>query len=185
MVATKLDFEQFALAHPEGKWELHRGELREKPPMASGHDRSFLELTHQLFRQEDRTVFRVLPGVGRVARATTSYYIPDLCIVTAAQFAAFDGQDRSLHLYRDPLLLVVEIWSPSTGPYDIDEKVPEYLARGDLEVWRLHPFARTLHVWRKRADAAYDETEFTGGRVSLHALPGVMVDLDALFVQGE
>ena len=73
MVATKLDFERFALDHPEQKWELHRGELREKPPMAAGHDRSLLELTHQLFRQEDRTRFVVLPGLGRVARATISH----------------------------------------------------------------------------------------------------------------
>lgn len=185
MVATGLDFERFALDHPEGKWELHRGQLREKPPMASGHDRALLNLIHQLLRQEDRTAFVVLPGLGRVARATTSYYFPDLCIVTAAQFAAFDGKDRSLHLYREPLLLVVEVWSPSTGAYDIDEKIPEYIARGDLEIWRLHPFARTLKAWRRREDGGYDEVEFTGGTVQLHALPGVRVDLDALFVVEE
>ena len=34
MVATKLDFERFALDHPGQRWELHRGQLREKPPMA-------------------------------------------------------------------------------------------------------------------------------------------------------
>ena len=153
--------------------------------MASGHDRSILELTHQLFRQEDRTVFRVLPGLGRVARATTSYYIPDLSVVSAAQFAAFDGQDRALHLYRDPLLLVVEIWSPSTGDYDIDEKIPEYVARGDLEVWRLQPYERHLTAWRRRPDGDYDVVEFAGGRVELHALPGVTIDLDALFVPDE
>jgi Uma2 family endonuclease len=185
MVATKLDFEQFALDHPNEKWEFHRGQPRRKPAMASGHDRAFLELNRQLIPQEDRSRFRVLPGVGRVARATTSYYIPDLCIVSAAQFAAFDGQPRAFHLYREPLLLVVEIWSPSTGPYDIDEKIPEYVARGDLEIWRLQPYQRRLTAWRRRPDGEYDVVEVTGGRIELHALPGVMVDLDALFVSEE
>ena len=45
-----------------------------------------------------------------------------------------------------PLPLVVEIWSPSTGT---DTKFAEYRRRADAEVWRLHPFARTLTQWRR------------------------------------
>jgi Uma2 family endonuclease len=44
-----------------------------------------------------------------------------------------------LELYVEPLPLVVEVWSPSTGQYDVDEKLPEYQRRGDLEIWRFHP----------------------------------------------
>jgi hypothetical protein len=54
------------------------------------------------------------------------------------------------------------------------------MARGDREIWRPHPFARTLKAWRRRPDGGYDEVEFTGGVVELHALAGVMIDLDAL-----
>lgn len=30
-----------------------------------------------------------------------------------------------LEVYDTPLPLVVEVWSPSTGSYDVDAKVPE------------------------------------------------------------
>jgi Uma2 family endonuclease len=77
--------------------------------------------------------------------------------------------------------LVVEVWSPSTGEYDVDEQLPEYQARGDLEIWRVHPFERTLTVWRRQADGAYAHEVYEGGVVRPIALPGVTIDLDALF----
>ena len=182
MVATKLDFERFALDHPGQRWELHRGQLREKPPMAFAHNFAQRKLTSQLDRQLDDKGSVVSMGVGHVVRATTSYYSPDVYVIPADKEAAFFSQPRTLEVYPDPLPLVVEIWSPSTGKYDIDEKLPEYVARGDLEIWRLHPFDRTLKAWRRRPDGGYDEFEFTGGTIRLHALPGVTIDLDALFV---
>jgi Uma2 family endonuclease len=185
MVAEKLRFEQFALEHPDGRWELHRGEVREKPSMAAGHNFAQRRLVYQLIRQLDENEFVVSMDVGRVARTTMSFYLPDVFVIPAAVAAAQLRQPRELEVYRDPLPLVVEIWSPSTGAYDIDEKVPEYMARGDLEIWRLHPFARRLTAWRRRPDGAYEEVEFTGGVVRLHALPDVSVDLDALWVVDE
>lgn len=185
MVATQLDFEQFALDHPEGRWELHRGQVREKPPMAHGHNRAQRRLMYQLIRQLDENDFVVSVEAGHVARTTTSYYIPDLFVIPADQLAAYEGRPRVLEVFREPLPLVVEVWSPSTGPYDIDEKLPEHIARGDRAIWRLHPFARTLKAWRRREDGGYDVVEFTGGTVALHALPGVTINLDALFVAEE
>lgn len=153
--------------------------------MASGHGLATQELCYQLFPQLDKREFVVRTGYGHVARVTTSYYLPDLFIVPVEYQARLRSQPRSFEVYRDPLPLVVEIWSPSTGAYDIDEKLPEYMARGDAEIWRLHPFQRTLKAWRQRQDGGYDEVEFFGGIVKLHALPGVTIDLDALFVSKE
>ena len=184
MVATQLDFERFVLDHPGPTWELHRGQVREKPPMVLGHERAQYGLFYQLLGQLDPAEYEIRAGAGRVAGAT-SYYVPDLFVLPTAHFAALSGQERVFHFYRETLPLVVEFWSPSTGVYDIDEKIPEYIARGDREIWRLHPFARTLKAWRRREDGGYDEVEFTGGTVELHALPGVTVDLDALFVAEE
>jgi Uma2 family endonuclease len=185
MVATEVDFERFALDHPGRKWELHRGQLREKPPMVSGHRRAQRKLTYQLIHQLDEEEFIVVVDAGHVARMTSSYYVPDLFVVPVDHLTTVERQPREFEVFRDPLPLVVEVWSPSTGKYDIDEKIPEYIARGDLEIWRLHPFARTLKAWRWREDGGYDEVEFTGGTVELHALPVVIVDLDALFVAEE
>jgi Uma2 family endonuclease len=181
MVATQLDFERFVRDHPGQVWELHRGQTREKPPTVLGHERVQYGLLYQLIRQLDEAEFVVRAGAGRVA-STTSYYVPDVFVLPTAHLAALSGQERVFHVYREPLPLVVEVWSPSTGAYDIDEKIPEYIARGDREIWRLHPFERVLRAWRRREDGGYDEVEFTGGMVELHALPGVTVDLDALFV---
>ena len=152
--------------------------------MVLGHERAQYGLAYQLLAQLDPDEYEIRAGAGRVASAT-SYYIPDVFVLPTAHLAALSGQERVFHFYREALPLVVEVWSPSTGPYDIDEKIPEYLARGDLEIWRLHPFARTLKAWRRREDGGYDEVEFTGGTIELHALPGVTVDLDALFVAEE
>ena len=181
MVATTLDFEQFALDHPEGRWELHRGELREKPPMSAEHNYVLMTLARQLFRQLDETRFAVSINAGRVARADESHYIPDLYVIQAERVAAARKQAAPLEVYRDPVLLVVEVWSPSTGGYDVDDKLPEYMRRGDDEIWRIHPYERTLRGWRRLADGTYDEFNLAHGAVEPRALPGVTVDLDALF----
>jgi Uma2 family endonuclease len=78
---------------------------------------------------------------------------------------------------------VVEIWSPSTGTYDIGEKLPDYQRRGDLEIWRIHPYERTVTAWRRQSDGTYAESVFRGRIARPVALPGVAVDLDALFAE--
>ena len=99
----------------------------------------------------------------------------------ASSAASFVEQPRTFESYRDAFPLVVEIWSPSTGNYDIDRKIPGYRARGDLEIWRVHPFDRVVTAWRRDPDEHYVESTFRAGTVTLHALPHVLIDLDALF----
>ena len=76
---------------------------------------------------------------------------------------------------------MVEVWSPSTGDYDVDAKLPVYQQRGDREIWRIHPYERTLTSWLRQPDGSYQETLHRGGIVALVALPGVTIDLDELF----
>jgi hypothetical protein len=63
----------------------------------------------------------------------------------------------------------------------VDTKFPVYRLRGDAEIWRLHPFDRTLRIWRRRPDGSYQETVVTGAKIQLHALPQVTIDLDEVF----
>jgi len=86
-----------------------------------------------------------------------------------------------LAIFSDPLPLVVEVWSPSTGDYDVDAKVPVYQQRGDLEIWRIHPYDRTLTAWRRQPDGSYSESLYRGGMITPVALPGVTIDLEMLF----
>jgi Uma2 family endonuclease len=106
---------------------------------------------------------------------------PDIAASPTPLEATLRRQPGALDAYVDPLPLVVEIWSPSTGEDDVDTNVPEFKARGHLQIWRLHPFERTLTAWMRQPDGTYAETVYRNGLVRPAALPGVVVDLDALF----
>ncbi|CAA9537890.1 MAG: hypothetical protein AVDCRST_MAG73-1598 [uncultured Thermomicrobiales bacterium] len=182
MPVSERTYELVALEDPEGNWELHRGRLREKPSMSYRHNRGMMYLGIQLGQQLDPREFEVRVNAGRVRRANDTAYIPDVLVIPVSMIGPDKDRPDVLERYDGPLPLVVEVWSPSTGGYDVDEKIPEYCLRGDLEIWRLHPFERTLTIWRRQPDGSYDRTVVLGGRVSLMALPGATVDLDALWV---
>jgi Uma2 family endonuclease len=107
-------------------------------------------------------------------------YIPDLIVVPIAYGWEFAGRPV-LAIFTGPLPLVVEVWSPSTGEYAVDTKVPVYQQRGDREIWRFHPFEKTLRNWVRQADGSYRESLHRDGIVHLSALPGVEIDLGRLF----
>ena len=181
MPVSERTYEQIALEDPDGRWELHQGQLREKPAMSVGHNRLIYRLDHQLHLQLDPDEFEIRVNSMRVRRGNETYYIPDLSVVPVTLVEAFGDRLDALEVYAAPLPLVVEAWSPSTGGYDIDSKLPEYQRRGDQELWGLHPFERTLRVWRRRPDGSYEEAVLIGGTIQPVALPGVSIDLDALF----
>lgn len=180
MPISEAAFRQLALEEPDEQWELHCGSPRRKPGMTARHNRTMMRLAGGLFQQLDQREFDVRCNSGHVRRSAERYYIPDVAVIPAAHVLPQLDQ-RTLEVYEDPLPLVVEIWSPSTGDYDIDEKLAEYQRRGDLEIWRLHPYERTLTAWRRQPDGTYTETSFAGGAVRPVALPNVVIDLDALF----
>lgn len=62
----------------------------------------------------------------------------------------------------------------------MDEKLAEYKRRGDLEIWRIHPYEKTLTSWISATDGSYSERVITSGSITCSALPGVSVDLDHL-----
>ena len=65
-----------------------------------------------------------------------NYYIPDLVVIpTGYDPPPADNRNR-LTPTDEPMTLVVEIWSPSTGGYDLNTKVPAYQARA-MGIWRL------------------------------------------------
>jgi Uma2 family endonuclease len=101
-------------------------------------------------------------------------------VFTSAE-QALRERPGSLDAYADPLPLVVEIWSPSTGTYDMNAKLPDYQEHGDLEIWRIQPYDRTVTSWRCRPDGSYIESIHRGGTIRPDALPGVVIDLDELF----
>lgn len=177
---TPEEFVRIAIAD-DVAWELHEGRLREKPAMSLAHNRSISRLSRQLLPQLDEQMFEVRINGGHLQRSESTFYIPDLFVVAANQVAEVEDRPGVLETYAQPLPLVIEVWSISTGTYDVEDKLPEYQRRGDLEIWRVHPYERTLTIWRRRSDGGYDRSVVAGGIIRPIALPGVEIDLDALF----
>ena len=172
---------RLALAEPDRRWELYDGGLREKPWMSWEHGGIIAFLSHLLQLQLKLTEFQVRINEAHVRRSAERYYIPDLVVIPTAVGRAFRGKPGTLPVFRDPLPLVVEVWSVSTGDYDVNEKLAEYQARGDDETWRVHPYERTLTAWRRQPDGSYAESVYREGVVRPAALPGVAIDLAELF----
>ena len=162
--------------------EVHRGLLREKPTdMSEGHNIAAERVTYQLVPQLDPARYAVRSNAGRVRRGNETWYVPDVYVVPRAARPSLRDASQRFEIFDEALALIVEIWSPSTGGYDVVEKLPEYMRRGDREIWFVHPVELTLTVWRRRDDGIYEESVHRGGRLELAGVPGVVVDLDALF----
>ncbi|MGD9890238.1 MAG: Uma2 family endonuclease [Dehalococcoidia bacterium] len=183
-VVTYEAYEELALRELDQFWELHDGELVRKPGeiMTTGHNRVMDRLSWQLHRQLDPALYEVRINNARARRLSRSAYIPDVVVVPVGLVRRnIEEQPTRLEAYQEPLPLVVEVWSPSTGGYDVNSKLPEYQRRGDAEVWRIHPLQRTVTAWRRQTDGSYAELRFAGGVVELHDLAGVVIDIDLLF----
>jgi Uma2 family endonuclease len=180
MPVSEETYLRLALEEPN-EWELHCGQLYRKPGMTAEHNNLGGELFFQLRQQLDRSRFQVRLFSGHVRRTAENYFIPDIFVVPTTLVNPLRERRDILEAYDAPLPLVVEIWSPSTGEYDFDVKLPEYQRRGDLEIWLLHPFDRSLRSWVRLPDGSYAESRHSGGMVTPVALSGVVIDLDALF----
>ena len=180
MPVSEQTYLRVAEEDPEGKWELICGKLIRKPGMTSEHEDIAAYLGASLIAQLPRDQFRVRIEGSRVRRSERSYFVADVTVAPTSLVLPQRGTGET-EVFRDPLPLVVEVWSPSTGDYDVRTKLPEYRARGDLEIWLIHPFDRTLTAWRRQPDGSYTETVAHGGTIQPVALPNVAIDLDALF----
>ena len=181
MVVSGTAFEELALNDVDGQWELWNGEARQKPSMTFDHNWLMAYLGAQLINQLDLKQFQVRINAGHVTRTVRNYFIPDVFVLPVALGDPFRGRATVLEAYWEPLPLVVEVWSPSTGGHDQRLKLAEYQRRGDAEIWLLHPYERTLTTWRRQPDGGYTEMAYRTGSVQPAALPGVSINLDVLF----
>jgi Uma2 family endonuclease len=184
MVVSARTFEQLVLEDGDAQWELDRGLLRQKPGMSMAHNRTMFELGFLVRSQVDPARYGVRVDSGHLLLGDDLYYVPDVCVVPAEMEAQFEGIANRIEAYAAPLPFVAEVWSPSTGSYDVNTKVKRYQERGDAEIWLVNPFERTVRAWIRRLDGGYDETSYSSGLVPLAVVPGVTIDLDALFRAG-
>ncbi len=122
MVLSAETYRRIVSEDTNGTWELVDGRLREKPALSfQHHDTSFF-LGFLLQGQLDRASFRVHVNGSRLERNERNYFVPDIAVIPVELFGPLQAIPNALNLYVQPLPLVVEVWSPSTGTYDGDEK---------------------------------------------------------------
>ena len=174
------DYEQFVLSGVDGAWELHDGQLVEKIRMGLEHGVIPALLGHLLLLQIDRASYQVATEL-RVRRPTATVFLPDVMVIPKGVGDAFRGRPGTLAVFSDPLPLVVEVWSHSTGGYDLETKIPVYMERGDREIWRIHPYERSVTTWVRQADGTYQNIVYTSGVITLAALPDVEIAVADIF----
>jgi Uma2 family endonuclease len=182
-IVSEETYRRLALADPHGQLELHHGQLREKPAMSVAHGGIVDRLAAMFYGHLDRNDFRLRFSHARLRRSARSYYVPDIAVIPAAVERMLYENPRALDAYPDPLPLVIEIWSPSTGNYDVTDKLVEYQARGDREIWYVHSYERTLTRWVRQPDGAYAESVHRTGIISPLDMPHVAIELDELFAR--
>ncbi len=181
MAVRLATYEQLALEELHEKWELVDGRVRKKPPMTMEHNYRAFELAYAIRSQIAHESFQVRCDQGRLQYGA-NYFIPDVFVVAASSAARFAGLDATLEAYPDPVALVAEVWSRSTGDYDLTEKLRAYQDRGDAEIWLIHPYERWVRAFTRQADGTYARSQHAAGTVPIAALPGVHVDVAMLFV---
>jgi Uma2 family endonuclease len=176
---TEAEYRTLALEDGDHTWELWDGVPVAKPGMSVGHNDAAMLMGYWLLNQLDWDVYMVRVDAPRTRINPRNYFVPDVAVVPVASAAHLERHE--LEVYARPLPLVVEVWSPSTGGYDQGAKLRAYKERGDAEIWLLHPIDRTLRASRRQPDGSYVEAVYPGGVVEVASLPGVRIDLDALF----
>jgi Uma2 family endonuclease len=174
-------FEQLALEEPAEKWELFDGRVRKKPPVTMEHYDLAFELAFMIRSQISHDEFHVRCDQGRLL-TPRSYLVPDVFVVPVASTLRFRGLDAVVEAYSEPMPFVAEVWSRSTGDYDVAGKLAEYQSRGDAEIWLIHPYQRQVTAYRRTPSGEYASAALTGN-ASLSAVPNVDIDIDRLFAR--
>ena len=179
MAVSPATYEQVALEDDDATWEYVCGRLREKPAMIQAHnDVAFTSPT--TWRRNWTARCSRYAATGRLQTHARNAYVADVAVVPVEASRVHAGTGR-LENYTGPLPFVAEVWSPSTGGYDIATKIPDYIERGDEVIWRGHPYEKSVRAWTRETDGSYCETEHSGGRAPIASLAGVSIELDVLF----
>jgi Uma2 family endonuclease len=181
MPVSEATYGRVALEDPGGGWELVCGRLRSKPAMTTEHAGVIYALDRQLMLQLDPNQYVIRANGGRLHISSGTYYVPDLFVLPRVYERRLRERPGTFEVYDEPMPLVAEVWSPSTGDYDVEQKLRDYQLRGDAEIWRIHPYDKTLTAWRRRADGGYDEAVYNSGSVQPVALLGVSIEIERLF----
>lgn len=130
----------------DGSHELVRGEVVEVTPPNKPHAKVCGRITIRLGNFGERTGFGYVLGETAVVteRMPDSVRGADVCFFSNARLP--ESEDDAANLVAPDL--VVEVYSPSNRPGEMQEKVGEYLNAGALMVWVAYPRTRSVVIHR-------------------------------------
>lgn len=166
---------EVGLLAPDARVELIEGEIIDMAPIGDPHRGTVAlldELLHEAVGKRATIICQSSIRLGEYSEPE-----PDITVLRRRT----DFYRGKTPIEADTLLLI-EV-SDSTWRYDRHKKVPLYARQGIPEVWIVDLPRSTLHFFRGLAGEHYTEESSTKtpGVVTLPGLPGVSVDLSALF----
>jgi Uma2 family endonuclease len=140
--------------------------------MTTKHADTGRNLVHMLAQQVNWREFSVDKEGPNLRVPNGNYRIPDVCVIPR-ELIRQRKQTPSprLEVFDEPMPLVVEVWSPSTGGHDSQKKVQEYQERGDRECWLIHPDQRPRSALRRQPAGPNAATLNTEGFVPVRPCP--------------
>lgn len=142
---------------------------------------------HQLLQLEIAALLRDHVRPHRLGRAYTAPVDVRFTAIDQVQPDVVVLLKERRHIYtanvmHGPPDLAVEIISPSSRQTDPTVKYRLYEQHGVKEYWLVDPEARTLRLFALR-DGRYVESQPKAGTLHSEVLPGLTVDLAALFAE--
>jgi Uma2 family endonuclease len=156
----------------DARVELIDGEIIDMEPIGIDHGWAVDELTAMFHSSLGDKVAVRTQGALRVD--DWNFFLPDVAVMKGPR-----DRYRRRHPTVDDILLVIEV-ADSSLRKDMNIKRPIYLQHSAAEIWIVDVQKRVLRV--QRGSDAAPQTIVLGPStsVSLHALPGVVMDLSSL-----
>jgi Uma2 family endonuclease len=173
---TVLDYYRMAEAGILGeddRVELIEGEIVEMPPIGSHHASTVFRLNSILTRM--LMPEQAIVGIQSPVRLNEqSEPQPDVCLLKPRADFYANG-----HPGPGDILLLIEV-ADSSVDYDLQVKVPLYAATGIAEVWIVNLVAASIEIYRRPAEAGYEERRRVGRGDALtpQAFPDVVLAVD-------
>jgi Uma2 family endonuclease len=160
---------------PEARLELIEGEIVEMAPIHPPHAGLVRRLSRLLFQQAGpRAQVSVQAPLVLSGRSVPQ---PDLALLKPRADDYMSG-----HPEPSDVLLVIEV-SDTTLAFDSKVKAALYARGGIAEMWVVDVSGRAIQVYREPVESGY-RVNFSapaGKTVGCRALPGIAIDVGALF----
>ncbi len=178
IVTRPLTYDDLAQMPADGnRYEVIDGELVVTPAPVKAHQKLLYRITRLIGDYvEERQLGEVYFAPVDVRFFMTDIVQPDLLFIRRDRLGIYESGS----IVEGAPDLVIEVLSPSTRMVDLVPKAALYARGGVSEYWVADPDEHSLVVYVLR-EGRYEPVPAEAGKVRSFALPGLVVDLGALF----